>query len=154
MSAWSKQAIPLVFLEITMNAIRVGNNEHAAVRRIDRRVQRWLGECWDVINGDQRGPAHHKAERKVQAASATLRSVLEKMWPQGIPTPSEVTVAMCIIVSDTRDNMPKKHPARRPWGYLLKALDDLFLLTDPEITDQRGYERGKIIAAEVLEVAQ
>lgn len=153
MSAWSKQAIPLVFLEIVMNAVLVGNNEHAVVRRIDKRVQRWLSDCWGIINSDPRGPAPAKAERKVQAASAELRADLERMWPQGIPTPSEVTVAMCIIVSDTRDSMPKKHPARRPWGYLLKALDDLFYLTDPNVTDDLGYQRGKTIAAHVLRVA-
>ncbi|MDY0274763.1 MAG: hypothetical protein RBR42_04895 [Desulfomicrobium sp.] len=154
MSAWSKQAIPLIFLEITMNAIMVGNQDAAIVRRIDKRVQRWIGDCWSVVNNGKASPDNSQAQRKVQSAAASLKKQLDHEWINGIQSASEVTVAMCIIVSDTRDDMPKKHQGRRPWGFLLKALDELFLLTDPEVTDQRGYERGKIIAAKVLEAAR
>ena len=40
------------------------------------------------------------------------------------------------------------------WGYLLKALYDMWQLTDPKESGTRGYERGKRIAARVLEAAQ
>ena len=55
MSAWKKQAVPLVFLEIGMDAIIKNNGHNPDVRRIHKRVARWLGECW--------GPLRTKAGR-------------------------------------------------------------------------------------------
>lgn len=154
MSAWSKQAIPLIFTENAATAILAANCVSPAVRRIEVRIQKWLQACWDALGSGRHNPADAKAVRKAQAAAQTIRDALLREWCAGVQTDSEVTVALCIIAEDTLDSMPAKHPGRRAWGYLIKALYDMWRLSDDDESDWHGYERGQRIAAKVLEAAQ
>ena len=154
MSAWSKQAVPLIFIEKAALAI-LSYNHNATTRRIEARAQKWLQECWNAVNGGKGNPDGHKALRKSYGAGVAILDALNKSMARGLTeTESEVTVAMCIIAEDTIDQLPAKHQGRRAWTYLLKVLYDLWKLTDTDESDTRGYERGKHIAATVLEAAQ
>ena len=154
MSAWSKQAVPLIFIEKAALAILAYNN-NATTRRIEARLQKWIQGCWDAVSANgKHNPDGHKALRKTFAAGVAIKEALDKEMANGLlETDSEVTVAMCIVAEDTLDSMPAKHPGRRAWGYMLKALYDMWKLTDPKESDARGFERGKRIAARVLKAA-
>ena len=154
MSAWSKQAVPLLFAENAAIAILAANSTSLRVRRIEVRVQKWLRACWDALGSSRHNPADEKALRKAVGAAKRIKEALSLEWAAGIQTDSEVTVALCIIAEDTLDSMPAKHPGRRAWGYLLKALYDMWRLSDTDETDAHGYERGKRIASRVLEAAR
>ena len=154
MSAWSKQAVPLIFAEKAAGAILAANCVSPQVRRIEVRIQRWLQECWDALGSSRHRPDDAKAVRKAQAAAQSIRDALVREWSAGVQTDSEVTVALCIIAEDTLDSMPAKHQGRRAWNYLLKAFYDMWALSDTDESDWHGYERGKRIAAKVLEAAQ
>ena len=154
MSSWSKQAVPLLFVENAAGAILAANAARPYVRRIEVRVQRWLQACWDALGSSRHNPADEKAMRKAVGSAQRIKDALSREWAAGIQTDSEVTVALCIIAEDTLDSMPARHPGRRAWGYLLKALYDMWQLSDTDETDAHGYERGKRIAARVLEAAQ
>ena len=154
MSAWSKQAVPLIFAETAATAILAANSTSLRVRRIEVRVQRWLQACWDALGSSRHNPADEKAMRKAVGSAQRIKDALSREWAAGIQTDSEVTVALCIIAEDTLDSMPARHPGRRAWGYLLRALYDMWQLSDTDETDAHGYERGKRIAARVLEAAQ
>ena len=154
MSAWSKQAVPLIFAETAAVAILAANSTSQRVRSIDARVQKWLQACWDALGSNRHNPADDKAMRKAVGSAQRIKDALMQEWSAGIQTNSEVTVALCIIAEDTIESMPAKHPGRRAWNYLLKALYDMLQLSDPHETDTHGYERGKRIAARVLEAAQ
>lgn len=62
MSAWKRQAVPLVFLEIGIGAVVQTNGHLAAIRRIQARIDKWLHECWTPLR-----------ERGLQIAAAVLK---------------------------------------------------------------------------------
>ena len=154
MSAWSKQAVPLIFVDVTFGAIMRYNSDRAAVRKLDVRIQRWLEGCWEALRNAKHKPEDDKAMKRAISSSERIQSALQKEWTSGVQTQSEITVALCIIVDDTLKSMPQKHPGRKAWDHLLKALYAAWRITDPKETDTHGYERGKRIAARVLEAAQ
>ena len=154
MSAWSKQAVPLIFFEQMMASIVEHNGHRATVRNINARVEKWLKGCWAVLQAAKHKPDDSKAVAKAQNAAKLISQALIEEWKDGIQTSSESTVAMVIIAEDTLDSMPVRHPARKAWKGLVMSLYATWRITDPKESDTRGYERGKRIAARVLEAAQ
>ena len=153
MSSWSRQAVPLVFIEKASLAILQANDKKLT-QRLEIRLEKWLQSCWDVLNSGKNKPNAEQALRKTYAAGVSIKNSLDKEMASGLTeTESEVTVAMCIIAEDTIDSMPAKHPGRRPWSYLLKVLYEMWELSDPDESDSLGYERGKRIAEKVLEAS-
>lgn len=154
MSAWKKQAVPLVFLEIGMNAVIQTNGHLTEIRRIQARVDKWLHECWGPLR--ERGRIDdHQAQRVTQKAAKAIQAHLASLWRYGgLKSPSELPSAMLVIAEDVRQQLPKNDKARlRAWGYLVTALYDLCRVADPELTDNPGQERGLQIAALVLKEA-
>ena len=154
MSAWAKQAVPLVFLEIGTAAVLKTNGHHAAIRRIQARIDRWLHECWQPLR-DKGRIDDAQAQRVTVKAAASIQDNLSKVWRDGgMKTPSELPSAMLALAEDVRQQLPRNDKARlRAWGYLVTALYDLCLVADPELTDNLGQERGLQIAAVVLREA-
>lgn len=154
MSAWTKQAVPLVFLEIGINAVIQTNGHHAAIRRIQARIDKWLHECWAPLR--ERGRIDdNQAQRVTQKAATAIQAHLAILWRDGgMKTPSELPSAMLAIAEDVRQQLPRNDKRRlRAWGYLVAALYDLCQVADPELTDNEGQERGLRIAAVVLKEA-
>ena len=154
MSAWSKQAVPLIFFEQMMASIVEHNGHRATVRNLNARVEKWLKGCWAVLQAAKHKPDDSKAVAKAQNAAKVISHALIEAWRDGIQTNSEGTVAMVIIAEDTLDSMPVRHPARKAWKGLVMALYAMWKVTDPKEADILGYERGKRIARTVLEAAQ
>ena len=154
MSAWKKQAVPLVFLEIGMGAVVQSNGHIAAIRRIQARIDKWLHECWVPLR-DRGRIDDTQAQRVTVKAAAAIQGHLAALWRDGgMKTPSELPSAMLAIAEDVRQQLPKNDKARlRAWGYLVAALYDLCQVADPELTDNEGQERGLQIAALVLKEA-
>ena len=156
MSAWKKQAVPLVFLEIGMDAIIKNNGHNPDVRRLHKRVARWLGECWSPLR-IKAGRIDDDAAMKITVRAAeSIQSSLTKTWgAHGLTRPVEMPCAMLTVAEDTMAGMPrrKKDSRRKAWGYLIKALWDLCQVVDPEFTDSDGQDRGVKIAEIVMEVA-
>ena len=156
MSAWKKQAVPLVFLEIGMTAILKNNGHHPAVRRIHARVERWLGECWEPLRAKSGRIDDESAVKQTVRAATEIQSRLVKTWgAAGLTRPVEMPCAMLTVAEDTLASMPvrKKDGRRKAWGYLIRALWDLCQVVDPEFTDRAGQDRGVKIAEIVMEVA-
>ena len=156
MSAWKKQAVPLVFLEIGMDAIIKNNGHNPDVRRLYKRVSRWLGECWEPLRA-RSGRIDDDAALKITVKAAeAIQARLTKTWGSaGLTRPVEMPCAMLTVAEDTLASMPKraKDGRRKACGYLIKALWELCLVTDPEFTDRDGQDRGVKIAEIVMEVA-
>ena len=154
MSAWTKQAVPLVFLEIWINAVVQTNGHLADIRRIQARVDKWLHECWAPLRERWRID-YTQAQRVTQKAATAIQGHLATMWRDGgMKTPSELPSAMLAIAEDVRQQLPRNDRQRlRAWGYLVTALYDLCLVADPELTDNEGQERGLRIATAVLKEA-
>ena len=154
MSAWTKQAVPLVFLEIGTAAVLKTNGHHAAIRRIQARIDRWLHECWQPLR-DKGRIDDDQAQRITTRAAASIQDNLSKVWRDGgLKTPSELPSAMLALAEDVRQQLPRNDRKRlRAWGYLVTALYDLCLVADPDLTDNLGQERGLQIAAVVLKEA-
>jgi len=154
MSAWKKQAIPLVFIEIGMGAVVQSNGHLAAVRRIQARIDKWLHEAWAPLR-DRGRIDDAQAQRVTQRAATATQASLALLWIDGgMKTPSELPSAMLAIAEDVRQQLPRNDRQRtRAWGYLVTALYDLCLVSDPELTDNEGQDRGLQIAAVVLKEA-
>lgn len=154
MSAWKKQAVPLVFLEIGTSAVIKTNGHIATIRRIQARVDKWLHECWEPLR-DRGRTDDHQAHRVTMRAAEAIQGHLASLWStEGMRTPSELPSAMLAIAEDVRQQLPRNDKARlRAWGYLVTALYDLCRAADPELTDNPGQERGLQIAALVLKEA-
>jgi len=154
MSAWNKQAIPLVFLEIGIGAVIKTNGHHSAILRIQARIDKWLHECWQPLR-DKRRIDDDLAQRITTRAAQSIQANLAKVWIDGgMKTPSELPSAMLALAEDVRQQLPKNDKARlRAWGYLVTALYDLCLVADPDLSDSLGQERGLQIAAVVLKEA-
>lgn len=154
MSAWTKQAVPLVFLEIGINAVIATNGHHAAIRRIQARIDKWLHECWAPLR-DRGRIDDTQAQRVTVKAAAAIQGHLATLWRDGgMKTPSELPSAMLAIAEDVRQQLPRNDRQRlRAWGYLVAALYDLCQVADPLLTDNEGQERGLRIAAVVLKEA-
>ena len=154
MSAWKKQAVPLVFLEIGMGAVVQSNGHIAAIRRIQARIDKWLHECWAPLR-DRGRIDDTQAQRVTVKAAAAIQGHLAALWRDGgMKTPSELPSAMLAIAEDVRQQLPRNDKRRlRAWGYLVAALYDLCQVADPELTDNEGQERGLRIAAVVLKEA-
>lgn len=157
MSAWRKQSVPLVFLEICMGAIIKSNGASPVVRRINARVDRWMHECWEPLRA-RTGRIDDTQAQKVTAQAATaIQKQLSTFWGKGgLKSASELPSAMLVVAEDTYATMcPVKHKGRRrAWSYLIKALFDLCLAADPELTDNAGQERGIAIAGMVMREAR
>lgn len=154
MSAWAKQAVPLVFLEIGIGAVIETNGHLADIRRIQARIDKWLHECWAPLR--ERGRIDDaQAQRVTQKAATAIQAHLARLWRDGgLKTPSELPSAMLALAEDVRQQLPKNDKARlRAWGYLVAALYDLCQVADPELTDNEGQERGLRIAAVVMREA-
>lgn len=154
MSAWRKQAVPLVFLEIGIGAVVQTNGHLVDIRRIQSRIDKWLHECWTPLR--ERGRIDDaQAQRVTQKAATAIQDNLASLWRYGgMKTPSELPSAMLAIAEDVRQQLPRNDKARlRAWGYLVTALYDLCQVADPELTDNEGQERGLRIAAVVLREA-
>ena len=154
MSAWRKQAVPLVFLEIGIDAVIKTNGHSAAVRRIRARIDKWLHECWAPLR-DRGRIDDTQAQRVTVKAAAAIQGHLAALWRDGgMKTPSELPSAMLAIAVDVFEQLPRNDKARiRAWGYLVAALYDLCQVADPLLTDNEGQERGLRIAAVVLKEA-
>ena len=154
MSAWTKQAVPLVFLEIGIGAVIKTNGHHAAIRRIEARIDKWLHECWAPLR-DKGRIDDTQSQRVTVKAAAAIQNHLATIWADGgLKTPSELPSAMLALAEDVRQQLPKNDKGRlRAWGYLVTAIYDLCLVADPELTDKQGQERGLQIAAVVLKEA-
>lgn len=154
MSAWTKQAVPLVFLEIGTAAVLKTNGHHAAIRRIQARIDRWLHECWQPLR-DKGRIDDAQAQRITTKAAASIQDNLAEVWRDGgMKTPSELPSAMLALAEDVRQQLPRNDRKRlRAWGYLVTALYDLCLVADPDLSDNQGQERGLQIAAVVLKEA-
>lgn len=154
MSAWSKQAVPLVFLEIGLNAVTQANGHLSDIRRIQARIDKWLHECWKPLR-DKGRIDDDQAWRITTKAAASIQNHLAELWrTEGMKTPSELPSAMLAIAEDVRQQLPKNDKARlRAWGYLATAIFDLCCVADPELKDNLGQERGLQIAALVLKEA-
>ena len=156
MSAWKKQAVPLVFLEIGMDAIIKNNGHNPDVRRLYKRVSRWLGECWEPLRAKS-GRIDDDAALKitVKAAEAIQARLTKTCGAHGLTRPVEMPCAMLTVAEDTLASMPRRanDGRRKAWGYLIKALWELCLVTDPEFSDSDGQDRGVEIAEIVMEVA-
>jgi hypothetical protein len=152
MSAWRKQAIPLVFLEIGMGAV-IGSNAHnKRINVIKVRIDKWLHEAWQPLK--DRG--HTQAVGVTQKAATAIQASLGRLWADngGLKTPSELPSAMLAMAEDVRQQLPKNDKARiRAWGYLVAALYDLCLVADPELSDNPGQVRGLEIAKIVMREA-
>jgi len=153
MSAWKKQAVPLVFLEIAMQSITKENGHMKRIKAIDTRVQRWLGDAWKPVN-EKRGRINDiKALHITVQSAAQIQTKLAAYWKGGVKTVSELPNAMLVIAEDSLRRMPANNKERRKaWGYLVAALFDLCQVADPELTDNVGQERGLEIAGMVMEV--
>lgn len=152
MSAWKKQAVPLVFLEIAMQSIIKENGNMKRIMAIDARVQRWMTDAWNPIN--ERRIDDKKAMHITVQASAQIQTKLAKYWANGVQTVSELPNAMLVIAEDSLRRMPPNNKERRKaWGYLVSALYDLCLVADPDLTDNVGQERGIEIAGMVMREA-
>lgn len=154
MSAWKKQAVPLVFLEIGIGAVISTNGHNAAIRRIQARIDRWLHEAWAPLR--ERGRIDDQQAHRVTQKSATaIEAHLSELWrTSGLKTPSELPSAMLAIAEDVRQQLPKNDRQRlRAWGYLVTALYDLCLVADPDLTDNDGQVRGLRIAGVVMREA-
>lgn len=154
MSAWKRQAVPLVFLEIGLNAVIQTNGHIADIRHIQARIDRWLHECWQPLR-DKGRIDDAQAQRVTQKAATAIQAHLATLWRYGgMKTPSELPSAMLALAEDVRQQLPRNDKARlRAWGYLVTALYDLCQVADPELTDNSGQERGLQIAAVVLKEA-
>ena len=167
MSAWSKQAVPLIFFEVSFRAI-FDSPEHKAalsdrtpverarIKRLDARLDRWLQACWDALRASKHNPKDEKAEKKAVASARKISLALAGEWNQGVQTDSELTVALCIVAEDTLDAMPASYPpeTKKAWERLIKALYDAWEISDPQEEDSLGYERGKVLAQHILEAAR
>lgn len=154
MSAWKKQAVPLVFLEIGMGAMTSANPSSEAINRVAKRIDKWLHECWAPLR--EKGRIDDTQAQRVTAKAATAIQVhLAKLWAhEGIKSPSELPAAMLAIAEDVRQQLPRNDKRRiRAWGYLVGALFDLFKIADPDLSDRAGEDRGLRIAAVVLKEA-
>lgn len=152
MSAWKKQAVPLVFLEIAMQSVTKENGKMRRIKAIDKRVQHWMTEAWKPVN--EKRIDDKKAMHITVQASAQIQTALAKYWVNGVQTVSELPNAMLVIAEDSLRRMPPNNKERRKaWGYLVAALYDLCLVADPDLTDNVGQERGIEIAGMVMEVA-
>lgn len=155
MSAWKKQAIPLIFVEVCMDAILKSNGHIPAIARISKRVDRWVGECWAPLRAKAGRIPYDRAQKITVKAAASIQRQLAKFWSDGIQTSSEIPNAMLVVTEDTYAVLDKvKHKARRrSWGFLIRALVDLSLVADPEIDDHLGQERGVKLGEMVMKEA-
>jgi len=152
MSAWSKQAIPLIFIEVSVSAMSSKNKDNS-VERVRNRAYKWIQKCWDQLAENKGNQKDDKAMKKAVDSSERIKAQLSKMWRDGLETNSELTVALCIIAEDTIDSMPKDKQRRYPWLFLLRTLYDMWKLSDPEEAEWKGYLNGKVIASKVMEAA-
>jgi hypothetical protein len=154
MSAWKKQAIPLVFLEIAMKSITKENGHMQRIKAIDTRVQRWMKDAWKTINEKRGRIDDAKAMHITVQSAAQIQAKLAAYWDGGVQTVSELPNAMLVIAEDSLRRMPTNNKyRRRAWGYLVTALFDLCKVADPELADSVGQDRGIEIAEMVMEVA-
>lgn len=155
MSAWKKQAVPLVFLEIAMDAVLKTNGHNRAVRRIDARVRKWLAEAWKPLNERTGRIDDTAAHRQTIAASKAISDALTRIWGDGgMKTPSELPSAMLVITEDKHAQLPRTNKDRRKaWERLIAATYELCLVADPELVDNEGQERGVMIANIVMREA-
>lgn len=155
MSAWKKQAVPLVFIEICMGAIMEHNGEKTEIQRVNARVSRWLGECWEPLRAKGGRIDDNQAQRVTAKAAGAIQERMRVFWGgDGSNVGAELTNAMLVVAEDTLSGMPKNNAGRsRAWAYLVKALYDLCLLSDPELSDNPGQKRGIKLAEIVLEEA-
>ena len=154
MSAWKKQAVPLVFLEIGMGAVTSANPSSEAINRVAKRVDTWIDAAWQPIREKGRID-DFQAQRVTVRAAANIKKYLEKAWQDGgIKSPSELPAAMLAIAEDVRQQLPRNDKRRiRAWGYLVVALFDLFKIADPDLSDRAGEDRGLEIAKIVMREA-
>lgn len=147
MSAWKRQSVPLVFLEIAMNAVMETNGHHPAIKRIRTRVDKWLSACWQPLRENGRID-YRQAERVTIQSATAIRTALQSIWgTEGMKTPSELPSAMLALAEDVRQQLPRKDKDRlKAWTRLVVALYDLCLCADPALEDNEGQERGIEIA--------
>lgn len=157
MSAWRKQAVPLIFVDVCMEAVLKSNGHLPVVQRIGARVDRWVHECWEPLRAKAGRIDDKQAQKVVERSTAAIHKHLAKFWGRdGVKTVSELPSALLVVVEDTYATMcPVKHKGRRrAWAYLIKALFDLCLAADPDLTDNAGQERGIKIAGMVMREAR
>ena len=155
MSAWKKQAIPLVFIEVAVQALNSDIEGDQRFNRIVQRVDKWLDACWQPLREKGGRIDYAYAEKITVAAAAEVQDILGVIWKDGMQSHAEIPSAMLAVAEDTRASMPKgvKPERLHAWHWLIVALFDLFLLFDPDISDDVGYKRGLRIAEAVMGAA-
>lgn len=148
MSAWTKQAVPLVFLRISMGSLASTNGHIRAVKRVHAAMDKALDRAWAALGRQPHCQiSYEKQQRTVSASSMAMRNELEKLWTSGVEHITELPYGMLFVAEEVLRMMPKgKVPGReKAWSLIACLCLALCRMTDAEFKDLAGTERGESI---------
>lgn len=150
MRNWNKRAVPLIFTEVCMNAIRANSTKDARVEKIRERIEKWVDRCWDQLRERQ---LTDKELRAVGRKHDRLHTILKSFWRQHPMTPTQLTNTMLAVVAHAEEVYVAEQN-RHSWQWLSVALDDLTLFFDPERQSTDDQDEAIELSRKIIEEAE
>ena len=149
MSAYRKQAIPLVFVELVRDAMLQTNSEPEFLQAMER-VNGALDACWACIQIKGCDPGLARACRMISESYTRMQAAIERTVWERCPTQcgAELLNGLSGIVEDTVFQLPKnKFPERiAAWEQLAAVVYDLCALSEVDEPDDECYRTAAMLA--------
>lgn len=139
MPAWTKQVVPLVFLETCVSAFGAEAGEH----QVFQEIEAGFSACWEHVRREYNVDA-----RRVARASESVQALLVRRW-EAEPDTAEITHTLLAVAARVEEQVPAR--MRPAWGRLHVALFALSEMVDPNL--ERRVDRAAETADELWRVA-
>lgn len=147
MSAWKKQAVPLVFLEVAMGSLVATNGHIDAVQRVHKAMECAMSSAWSDINRRAYPISREQQQRTISVSALAMRKELAKLWMSGVEHVTELPYGMLFVAEEVLRMMPKDRwpEGEKAWRLIACLCLALCRMTDPRFVDLDGTERGESI---------
>ena len=155
MSAWTKQAVPLVFMRIAIGSLAETNGHIKAVKRARQVMDLSMAMAWHGLRRRNYPVSYERQQRIVSESALAMRDKLARLWASGVEHVTELPYGMLFVAEDVLRMMPqeKMPECARAWRLIACLCLALCKMTDADAIDVNGGKRGDQIRIIVMEEA-
>ncbi|NCD12897.1 MAG: hypothetical protein EOL93_10135 [Epsilonproteobacteria bacterium] len=149
MASWEKQAIPLIFIEIGLKSIVVGDSgETDKIKNACDNISSCINVCWEFARKSQKNVATKRIiKTSVESAEQIQKCFLDLFGAESCECYLELTNAMSAIADDVFKSIPiNKREMRDAWSNLADGCVNLVVLLDAEEVSDECFRKATKIA--------
>ncbi len=149
MASWEKQSVPLIFIEIGLKSIVVGDSgETESIKEICANTSKCINECWKFARKSQKNvSAERIIKTSTDSAEIIQKCFIELFGSESTECYMELTNAMSAIADDVFKSIPaNKKDMKNAWSNLADECVNLVAALEAEDIDDECFGKATKIA--------